>query len=251
MKGTVLLFSVFIQFAALAQQRADTVIQGIPVLFDFHVAIYPESWAADPINGDGGSLEPSERQRSRKILRSALLKYPSALLSRNLQAVFVLKYMNFYKVGYGGTNSNDRVFITNNGEALGYSDRYIEQTFHHEFSSILYRNHPLLLDDEKWQASNPENFSYTDPENGVGAIRKNESSQDIDTGFCRRGFLTQYAMSGLENDINTIAQNLFSPAEDFWETVDNYPLIARKARLLISFYNKLDPIFTENYFRRQ
>ena len=159
--------------------------------------------------------------------------------------------MNFYTVGYGGTNSNDRVFITNNGEVLGYTDRYIEQTFHHEFSSILYRNHPLYFDEVKWQACNPPDFSYTDPENGVGAIRNNESSQDIDTAFCRLGFLTQYAMSGLENDINTIAQNLFRPTENFWKTVDLYPLIAGKTRLLISFYNKLDPFFTENYFRGQ
>jgi hypothetical protein len=158
--------------------------------------------------------------------------------------------MKFYNVAYGGTNSNDALYLTNNGKSNGYTDLYLEQTFHHEYSSILYRNHPSYFKEHLWQKANEAGFSYTDPEQGIGAIRNNQSSQDLDTSLCRVGLLTQYATSGMENDINTFAQNLFSPSAGFWDIVDHYPRVKRKVRLLVAFYNKVNPVFTMAYFRR-
>ncbi len=232
-------------------EQADTTIRGVKISFDYEDIIFPPAWRAAPINGAGESLKESEQKRSKIILNTALSKYPGEVLRLNLLTVYILKSMSFYGVGYGGTNSNEEVYLTNNGISMGYTDDYIEQTFHHEFSSILYRNYPQLLDEKSWSAVNPPGFDYKDPENGVGAIRNNESSQELDTALCRQGFLTQYALSGLENDINTVAQNLFLPAKGFWRMVDSYPPIARKTGLLISFYNKIDPLFTEAYFRRR
>ena len=158
--------------------------------------------------------------------------------------------MTFYNVGYGGTNTTDALYLTNNGVAEGYTNLYLEQTFHHEYSSILYRNYSSFLDEAAWKKANNTGFDYNDPEAGVGAIRNNQSSQDLDTALCVKGFLTQYSLSGMENDINTFAQNLFSPSGNFWNYVDHYPNINKKTKLLISFYNKIDPVFTENYFKK-
>jgi len=230
---------------------ADTIIQGIRIKFNYEDHIYPESWRVFPINGEGESLDRIEQNRSIEVVRRAFAKYPRETLRQNLKTVCILKSMNFYGVGYGGTNSDEVVYITNNSAVMGYSDYYIEQTFHHEFSSILYRNYPLLFDSSGWAKTNPPGFDYKDPENGVGAIRNNESSQELDTSFCSLGFLTQYALSGLENDINTLAQNLFLPSDGFWKIVDSYPAIAKKTRILISFYHAIHPKFTEDFFRRQ
>lgn len=93
-------------------------------------------------------------------------------------------------------------------------------------------------------------FDYNDPYEGVGAIRNNESSQDLDSALSAKVFLTQYALSGIENDINAIAQNLFRPDEKFWGFVKYYPRIKKKVSLLISFYHKIDPVCTEANFRR-
>jgi len=108
----------------------------------------------------------------------------------------------------------------------------------------------LLMDTIAWKKRNMAGFDSNDPEAGVGAIRNNESSQTLDSVLCRKGFLTQYAYSGLENDVNTVAQNLFKPEADFWVYVDKYPRIRQKIKLLIAFYNKIDPAFTETYFRK-
>src|SRR5205085_6021762 len=101
------------------------------------------------------------------------------------------------------------VYITNQGRRAGYTDEYLEQTFHHEFSSILFRNYIDKFDTLSWKEANAPDFNYNDPENGVGAIRDNRSSQALDTLFCKKGLLTEYAGSGIENDVNTFAQNLF------------------------------------------
>jgi len=81
-------------------------------------------------------------------------------------------------------------------------------------------------------------------------IRKNQSSQDLDTVLTQQGFLTQYSLSSLENDINTVAQNIFCPSPDFWLITEKYPRVKRKVKLLITFYNRINPIFTEEYFKK-
>lgn len=229
---------------------ADTIIKGVTISFSYSPAIFPESWQKNPINATAEKIIASEIQRSKSVMVKALSKYSFSALENDLKIVYFIKSIKFYDVGYGGTNSTEALYLTNNGAALGYSDLYLEQTFHHEYSSILYRNHPSFIDEQGWKKANIAGFDYNDPENGVGAIRNNQSSQDLDTALCKKGFLTQYSLSGIENDINTFAQNIFSPSAGFWGIADQYPMIKRKVGLLIAFYNKIDPLFTEAYFRK-
>jgi len=227
---------------------SDTVIQGVSIQFNYTASIFPDSWLIPEINAHGYPIAAGEISRTKSIMIMALAKYPDPLLSAELRAVYFLKSMSMYDVPFGGTNSNDAVFLTNNGIDQGYTDRYIEQTFHHEFSSILFRNHPSFIDTVSWKEANIPGFDYNDPEAGVGAIRKDRSSQDLDTALSSKGFLTQYAYSGIENDINTLAQNLFKPADGFWDIVNHYPRIEKKVNLLIHFYSKINPMFTKEYF---
>ncbi|MEO7983993.1 MAG: hypothetical protein ABI688_07920 [Bacteroidota bacterium] len=250
MKIWIALFLPFISIPVVSRSNpADTTIKGVMIRFGYSTTIFPESWQPSPISAKGEPISKSEIQRCKTVMIKALSKYPPNALQKELDAVYFLKSMKFYDVGYGGTNSTDALYLTDDGTESGYTDLYLEQTFHHEYSSILYRNHPSFIDEEAWKKANIAGFDYNDPENGVGAIRNNESSQDLDTLLCKKGFLTQYSLSGMENDINTFAQNIFSPSEGFWQIVDQYPRIRIKTRLLIDFYNKIDPLFTYNYFR--
>jgi hypothetical protein len=229
---------------------ADTTIAGVHIQFSYEPSIFPDSWLGGAINGQGENIEPGEISRTQSIIIKALKKYPASMLQANLKAVYFLKSMKFYDVGFGGTNSADALYLTNNGIPMGFTDAYIEQTFHHEFSSILFRNFPAFLDTAAWKNANIPGFDYNDPEAGVGAIRNNQSSQEADTLLCKKGFLTQYAYSSLENDVNTLAQNLFRPGSSFWEITDNYPRIRKKVTLLINFYHSIDAVFTEPFFRK-
>jgi hypothetical protein len=235
---------------SLTAQNADTTIRKVYVGFNYSTDIFPESWRPAPISAAGTPIEQGEIQRSKAVMAKALSKYPEAIFEYNLKSVFFLKEMKFFDVGYGGTNSNDAVYLTNEGISLGYTDKYLEQTFHHEFSSILFRNYPTFLDTTAWKDANSPGFIYNDPEAGVGAIRNNQSSQELDSIFCLKGILTQYAGSSIENDVNTFAQNLFRPEENFWTYVDRFPRIKQKTKLLIHFYSKISAMYTEQYFRK-
>lgn len=243
----VILALLGVSFFSFSQ---DTTILGVKVIFNYSASIFPPSWQVSPIYAKGEPVVPSETKRCKLSATRALSKYPASLLKLNLTAVYYLKSMKFYNVGYGGTNSNNALYLTDDGASMGYTDLYMEQTFHHEFSSILFRNNASFLDTSAWMKANVPEFDYNDPEKGVGAIRNNKSSQEFDSLLCSKGFLTQYALSGMENDINTVAQNLFSPSEGFWNYVERFTRIKQKVNLLINFYNRLDPVFTEDYFRK-
>ena len=237
-------------YLLLLSAPADTTIKGIKVEFTFTPSIFPSSWRVAPINARAESMPRVEIVRTREVITEALNKYPPPVLKQELSGVYFVRTMRFYDVAYGRTNSENAVYISNDGVKMGYTATYIEQTFHHEFSSILLRNHPTFLDTTEWKKANTPAFDYNDPENGVGSIRENQSSQDLDTLLTQQGFLTQYSISSIENDINTFAQNIFCPSPGFWPIVENYPRVKKKVKLLVAFYNQINPIFTEDYFRK-
>jgi hypothetical protein len=250
-KGIPITILIFLLQLSARGNNADTTIRGVSVYFQASTAsAFPEEWQSAPTSAASEPIAKSEISRSKSAIAIAISKYPEGLLKLTLKSVYFFKSMSFFNVGFGGTNSNDAVYITNDGESNGYTDTYLEQTFHHEYSSILMRGYSRLLDTIAWKKANIQGFDYNDPEAGVGAIRNNESSQSFDTALCKKGFLTQYAISSLENDINTLAQNLFKPDKDFWIYFDTYPRIRQKVKLLVAFYGKLDKSFTEDYFRK-
>jgi hypothetical protein len=245
----LLLLGLTLPITTQAGFGIDTAINGVQIVFSYSTSIFPEVWRIHPINAKGEQMLDSEVGRCTEVITRALLKYPAVVLKKDLSNIYFVRTMKFFDASYGGTNSRDAVYISNDGIRLGYSNHFLEQTFHHEFSSILFRNYPKLLDTTEWNKVNLPGFDYNDPENGVGSIRKNQISQNIDSILCIRGFLTEYSLSSIENDINTYAQYLFCPSPDFWRAYDKYPLVRKKIKLITAFYNRIDRIFTEEYFR--
>ena len=108
------------------------------IIFTADGNIFPSSWYGSGIDAKAESLSAGEIERSKRIIITALDKYPTQLLKNNLKSVYVLKSMSFYGVNYGGTNlPPDIVYAANDGVGMGGTDIVVEQTFHHEFSSVL------------------------------------------------------------------------------------------------------------------
>ncbi|GAB2834008.1 hypothetical protein [Ferruginibacter profundus] len=250
MKKNHLLIVLLLFSSNLFADFSDTTVKGVAIVFSYAPEIFPDTWRTAEINAIGRAILPAEIERTKEVAIKALRKYPTPLLAANLKAIYFLKDMEFFKTPFGGTNSSDNLYITSDGISNGYTNDYIEQTIHHEFSSILFRNHPGYLDTAAWNKANEPGFLYNDAAGGVGAIQNNQSSQDVDTMLCKKGILTQYALSAMENDLNTLAQNLFRPNVGFWKAVDKYPRLKTKVMLLISFYAKFNPAYRESYFRK-
>lgn len=220
---------------------------GIKIIWgDVSNKVFPSSWQTYPINGNAVPISVVEQKRFLPILLKAMRKYPDAVLQHNLRNIYLCSELSFYGVKYGGTNSNDCLYLCNNGIKNGYTDLYLEQIFHHEFSSILYRNYPRHFDVTEWMKYTKYNFKTGNT--GAEAIRDGNSKTEFDEELCQKGLLYQYAMSTMENDINSFAENLFAPTRDFWKLVTQYPNIEHKLYALIDFYHKINPKFTYDYF---
>ncbi len=244
MKKTIVLLILLLCFFNSESQITDT-RTGVVIEFEYNENIFPGSWKADPINGKGTTLDKEQEKRSLRIIKKALSKYPVKIIKNNIQKIYILKTIEFYGQGFGATYSNDIVYIANSGIHLGYSDYYIEKSFHHEFSSILLQNYPEYFDKSKWKSNNKIGYG----KGGVQALKDSEDEQTIETKYNEKGFLHQYAVSDIENDFNSFAENLFVPTERFWETVDSYPGLGKKLNVIIDFYNSLNGMFTEDHFK--
>lgn len=118
--------------------------------------------------------------------------------------------------------------------------QYLNKFFIHEYSSfLLIWNYDLFPEDE-WNKINPIGSEYSK----VDFFNFNEELPR------ENGFLINYSMSERENDFNIIAQHLFEGEpkfldSEFWPIAEEYPKIKQKVDIVIDFYQKIDPVFTE------
>ncbi len=205
----------------------------------------PFDYDFDNLNIHFTYLDSTEFSRTDSILRLAFEKYPTPFLNKHINNIYVLDSIIIDNVNYGGTNYKNDIYLTNRGIQHNYSNLFIEKLFHAEFSSILYK---LYTDEEfeaNWMYINPSNFSYLGT--GIEAINLGHSETPSDS-ISAYGFLSEYAMSSMENDFNSIAKNLFTNDPNLWTAINNHTQIKNKVVLFIEFYNRLNPIFTLAYF---
>ena len=230
-----------------AQETYYDQSNGVEILFPSNLTVFPHQWTGKKINPDIRPLSPEETTRLEEVLSHAFSKYPPAMMNLYLDRVCVMKSMKFYGLPYGGTNYQHTVYLSDDTDNPWFSDEYIEQVFHHEFSSILLRDFPSYFDKARWLEVNPPSFRYG--KGGAEAISHGMSSMALDPSLIEQGFLSQYSTASVEEDINVVAQYLFTGSREFWRVVELNDRIREKTSILINFYHKIDPVFTESHFR--
>jgi hypothetical protein len=225
----------------------DTVISGVTVTFKADETTFPKRWHRKKINALATPVETAAIPRAMAVVGKSMSKYPSSFPASYLKTVHVIKTLRFYGYPYGGTYAKRTLYLTLDDTNPMNTDGFLEERFHHEFSSILWKENHKLLDLEKWQSFNPPGFVYG--EGGMDAIRSGLASMETDPGYFAIGFINRYGITEIEQDINVIAQNLFCGGTEFWKIVDQNERIRGRVLLLVGFYHALDPLFTEEYFR--
>ncbi|MFI5204385.1 MAG: hypothetical protein ACHQF2_07800 [Flavobacteriales bacterium] len=211
---------------------------GIPIIFVSDKDMYPEFWLESPINQKSKPLDTSEIERSKRIILNAMSKYSVRIIRTYLDRIYVTSSLEAYGTPMGGTRSEKRVYVNNSGARNGYTDEYMERTFHHEFSSVLLLNSDTAFNSEVWNSFNDSAFEYGNDE--FLAIREGRSGQELDTLLHEQGFLHVYARTSQENDFNSFAELLFLPPPEFIAAVRKYPRLKRKLFYIIDFYTKID-----------
>lgn len=220
---------------------------GIEILVSGDPGFFPSEWLLPPISARSSELSQKQAKRFSSLLEKALLRYPFKVISENLNGIALSKSLSFYDVKYGGTNSTSTVYLSSKGKKFGYSDSYLISIFHHEFSSILLRNYSFPR--EKWLSSNPADFEYK-YENygrnaGVEAIKHEKELLNGSEELYQKGFLTQYSVSGFEEDFNMYSATILTKPEEFKAQMNKYEAIKRKFNIWLDFYNSIDDSFTD------
>lgn len=207
------------------------------------------------IEGNHGyvSIPPSDNEFDSISgkLQNAFSKYPEDFLAEHIDYVVIYKrlfYLDYFedeRSELAGTIGKRTVFVT-----LRDGLWYVENVFHHEFNHLLAEEYYALFDKEKWKSFNPSDFDYQGRYASWAYVEMHGTSQPwFDTTCLHQGFLSEYSKTRLIEDLARYAEALFMSSREFWDAYDRFENVKGKAKLAIDFYNKLHPIFTEEYFR--
>jgi len=184
---------------------------------------FDESIFSDNLINSATQMSDFELSRFSVLLPYFFSKYPESIIQDELKTINLSETLTIFSVPYGGTSIGSAIYLT----GLSYStDAYIEETFHHEFSSILMRNHKFPY--AAWQGSNLIEFKYAQND---AEIRQAILEGTDTVGSHRvysKGFLTKYAMSTLENDFNVMAEQVFTNPKRLKILIQQYPIIMKK-----------------------
>ena len=211
----------------------------------------------------------------RKVINKELLKYPKGVLKKARLGRIVVVDEAFCIKGDTVFAMVDGTYVVpvENGNIMFVSGTspFLPGVIHHELSSIMMYElstdsvvygellkvqkaflslTPYYSDEEKLRASaSAKTFAYLPNKDNYYVLGN-----------------TGYSLVDFENDFNTIAQFLFTPTlskelhwllvdreRKLWDFLDearknNYP-IYKKVQMVIGYYSKINPLFTEEYFR--
>ena len=188
-------------------------------------------------------IPPSKNQfvNYLNILEGALGKYPPDLLAKHLDLVYI---GGGYRENGGiitGLYEKRKLYLFYNHPQGDNSAIFLEQTFHHEFSSVLIQAYDFPV--FEWLALIPKKFDYiinpvkiNDYMNSVATYRPDKSQLE-------QGLVSSYGKANAENDINTYAELIFTEPKRMQTYINTYPIIKKKYALLKAFYLSISPHF--------
>ncbi|MBI3897630.1 MAG: hypothetical protein HY308_04945 [Gammaproteobacteria bacterium] len=221
---------------------------GISLVTEVQERNYPKGWTSEIVFMP--EVVPLENRLGLSqvvhALTLAIEKYPASLIRREIKGIVLLETLTVNSFPYGGTYDapTKRLFIArkgNKGAAPGVN--FLQETFHHEFSSLLKRSHPFSEQD--WKNASGQNFTYRiekDPGLFINMAHGLTEKPD-DATLYQRGLLNFYSETGLENDFNAYAETVFTHPLKVRALIRQYPVIRDKYAVFKTFYLGIDKGF--------
>jgi hypothetical protein len=178
------------------------------------------------------------------FLRIAIDKYPIYIIKKYLNAIHFAGEIDQGGLKYGGSYDPFRkiIYIVNNG---WQNNELGERVFHHEFSSLLLKHHSFFVN--PWTDNNPKDFKYFNEIYDSYAAMKKARKAIMDHACYKKGIVTNYGLTNFENDFNEYSAMIFTYPKKFKKIMEKYPRVRGKFKVWLDFYQKIDPVFTEEY----
>jgi hypothetical protein len=185
-------------------------------------------------------------------LNEELKKIPKNVIKENINKIYLLNKLVIDEINVGGTYdpSGRKIFIkikSKSGNNL--RGQITKSTFHHELSSILLKRYSF--DESNWRNAFDNGFTYENDKDPFYHLiyLQGEAEKISQSELYKRGLLRQYAETGVENDFNIYASNIFTEPRKMKKLIDEYPVIKRKYEVFRKFYLGIDsgfaPIFNK------
>ena len=187
-------------------------------------------------------VQPHSALTALQGIRRALSKYPEDLILKYLEAIFIGGSLRHHGTKIGGTYFHSWIFLS---AIPDFEDRGValyEKCVHHELSSLLADGAPFPYN--QWCAVNEPDFEYrsSDAMDMARSAAPESCLRAENAPFWHMaGFVNEYGMSDVENDINTYAELAMSQPGTLKQLTDQYPRIKAKTKILVDFYRGLAP----------
>lgn len=253
----IFIFILSVPISACAQQQKETsYFQNIeskyliPIEYSEVEKSFPDYWFNEPIKAHVEPLTLNEEniQIINQALNSIFSAYPQKVLSESLRSIGLVNKLYFYDSFYGATYTQtfmkNSVYLSTQSTDLNADiTKYLIDSFHHEFSSILMKK--FEFPEQRWRDANPPNFIYEYEKNqnpGLEAMNNKVQTGDVEE-LHAQGFFSEYSMSSIEEDLNVFSGVAFTYPDWMISLAEKYPLMKKKLSVWISFYRSIDPDF--------
>ena len=192
---------------------------------------------------DARLAPPSKAQYAKyvKIVKTALEKYPVSLVKQHLKKIYIGGPYSENGGVVAGMYESDTLFLFYNPVEGYTSDIFLEQTIHHEFSSILMYQYDFPAFD--WLDLNPEGFDYIINPSKINDYMNAIDSYSAGEKLLQQGLVSSYGKANAENDINSYVELIFTQPEKMKSYIRNYPRIGPKYEMIKAFYLSVAPEF--------
>lgn len=186
---------------------------------------------------------PTDKQYSHYlgILKKALEKYPVDILRKHLNQINI---GGRYQKNGGvvvGLYDKKNIYLFYNHPDGDNSDTFLEQSFHHELSSIFIYAYDFPA--FEWLELNPQEFSYIINPTKIDQYMDSIESYQASPEQLKQGLVSSYGMANAENDINSYVELIFTRPKKMRILIDKYPIINTKYNMIKSFYISISPDF--------
>jgi hypothetical protein len=186
---------------------------------------------------------PSKEQYANyvAIINTALEKYPVSVVKKHLKKIYIGGSFSENGGVIAGMYEKNKLFLFCNPVDGYTSDIFLEQTIHHEFSSILILDYDFPAFD--WLDLNPKGFEYIINLSKINEYMNSISSYSPTEDQLRQGLVSSYGKANAENDINSYVELIFTQPEKMRAYMDKYPRVGPKYEMIKKFYLSISPEF--------
>jgi hypothetical protein len=175
------------------------------------------------------------------VLQKALSKYPSEVIKHYLKAIYFAGEIEHDGEMYGGTYDIYKkiVYLVDDG---GNNINQAMYAFYHELSSLFLSQ---TFYTAQWLKNNPKGFKYFDRKYDSWEDEKKGRKLITDIDCYEKGIVTNYGITSFSNDFSEYSAMIFIYPKEFKKIMDQYPRVRGKFKVWLKFYQKINPIFTE------